>query len=602
MNPSLRDRLRSIGIFAGYSAFFVSALIAALVLTFPARQLKAYVESESRRAGVPVRIGEMSLRGLGGITLEDIDVKLPAKAAQEGSSARPPVDLHLDELRLDVALWRALWKREIEVRMNLLSGGGALEDGTLVLIPIGGDDASRVKDSGAKDGKDGKTGKTGNDSKDAPAAVRRGYAFELDLPVIDKLPLGKMGLGTAALAFQDKVNGNMDGLLSGSVRIHWGGTFEDATGDIQLTITDAVIKRPSIEIPKMGKLELADLRMGTFGAKITMAHKSEIAVLAGARGSEKSTAIAMEKVETFGRDIELVVEERSHVLIPPGPAGLKMATIQVHFVFALPKNDGKELAEADGAKNTAEGGPDEGSNGDEAGKGDVGGKAGKGGKGAKDSKETSGSDAARAKWSSILELAGDKLKPFTRNGYVGMTCSGLLARPNCTPDTPRVTVGTRRAAAAAAATGAPVEAADPVKPNAEVDAGAPPAEPAPVVAEPVPARPLPPSAPTPERIELRPAMQDNPQVPRAAPALGGPPRVEQNNEPNEQDEAAQGRGRDRPGTPAEANDEEQQNGEEQGGAREPQEEGEPGDERARPAVEGEGEGEPPAEEPEEPQQ
>ena len=96
MNPSLRDRLRSIGIFAGYSAFFVSALVAALVLTFPARQLKAYVESESRRAGVPVRIGEMSLRGLGGITLEDIDVKLPAKAAQEGSSARPPVDLHLD--------------------------------------------------------------------------------------------------------------------------------------------------------------------------------------------------------------------------------------------------------------------------------------------------------------------------------------------------------------------------------------------------------------------------------------------------------------------------------------------------------------------------
>ncbi|MCB9738839.1 MAG: type II secretion system protein GspN [Deltaproteobacteria bacterium] len=521
MDAAPRDRLRKVAVTSGYVTFFLLALVVAIVLTFPTRQLKGFIEGEARKAGYRLRIESLSLRGLGSATLEGVDVTFPEKKSggKDEDEASAPLSLHLDSLSLSVSLWRALSKREIDVSFDLEVGGGVLEGGHALLLPLGGKDPEPE----AKDAK----------GRGASPGPRRGYAIDLEVEAIDRLPLRKMGLDRAAFAFQKKLRGDLDGLLSGKMKVHYGGTMDDLRGEIDLTLTDAVLRNPSVELPKMGQLALTDLRMGTLTAKVTLDEKAKIAILKGARGSDKSTAIALEGVDVFGPDIELVVEERSHVLIPPGPAGMKLATLQVHFAFALPQSK-ESRAEKD----------DKGGAGDTADKGGAGDAADGGGKDGGGDAET----ADRAKWSSIMELAGDKLKPYIRSGYVGMTCTGALARPNCAPALPQVTVGTRRKARSEAAEKAKEDKADRPEPAsgatdraAAKDAeAAPPVEPR--VAEPPPGKP--------EQVELKPAMDAPPTLPRAAPALGGP-SVEQNNSPRFEPAAGRGRG-PRPSRPENA--------------------------------------------------
>jgi hypothetical protein len=573
MEAAPRERLRKVGITTGYVAFFFGALLVAMVLTFPTRQLKTFIEGEARKAGYRLRIEAMSLRGLGSATFEGVDLTMPPGKSKDGEEPAAPLSVHLDVLRLDVALWRALTKREFDVGFELEAGAGVLEGGRAVLRPLGGGAADDDKPADPK-----------ARGRAAAPKPRRGYAIDLTIEAMDHLPLRKMGLDRAAFAFQDKLRGDLDGLLSGSVTLHYGGTVEELDGAIDLTISDATLRQPSVELPKMGRLELTDLRMGTLTAKVTIDKKAKIAILKAARGSDKSTAVALEGVDIFGRDIELVVEERSHVLIPPGPAGSKLATLQVHFAFALPeaKDEGDKAGrKAKGDKADGDKTDGDKTDGEEVAK----------------AEEDAPSD--RAKWSSIMQLAGDKLEPFVRNGYVGMTCSGALARPNCAPSLPQVTVGTRRKARSAAAENA--DKKDNAKPEDKApegraagstdqppqDAGAVAPEPTPAAA-PVPGRP--------ENIEMKPAVRGVPTLPRPAPPLGGP-AVEQNNAPRFEPEG--GRARPprpaRPGRPTPADEE----GDEGGGGDEA-EEGAPergGDEAERPepeaeeGAEGEGEGE-----------
>ena len=146
MNPSVRERLQRAAVYCGYGAFFVAALLAALVLTFPTRQLQAYVEAQSRKAGMPLTIGEMSLRGLGGVTMEDVALHLPAKPGPDDQPGRPAIDLKFDRVRLDVAVWRALWRRELAVGVDVEAGEGALADGLVVFTPLSGAAAGREDD------------------------------------------------------------------------------------------------------------------------------------------------------------------------------------------------------------------------------------------------------------------------------------------------------------------------------------------------------------------------------------------------------------------------------------------------------------------------
>lgn len=407
------SRVRSIAIYAGYGLFFLAALLVSLVLTFPNRQLKGFVESQARKAGYPMVIEEMALTGLGGVALEGVDVTLPQPKGKNGKTklGGEPTVLHLDKLSASVALWPLISRQEVDADFSLAVDDGGIEDGHVIVrqgVTSGSGGGGRGKRS--RRGKRGKKGKKGA-KKEVAAKGKKGgkktTLIDLEIPSIDNLDLNKMGVASRALSFTNKVRGDLRGLLSGSISLHWEGTPEGAQGNIDLELTDAVLHNPAVAIDPTGPpLELRDLRLGVVTVKVRIDEKGRIALLKSKRGVDSSTAIHLAGVDIFGPDLELVAEERSHIIIPPGRSGMRQARMQVHLVFALPK-----------AKRSRK-------------------------KGGKSSEEGS----ARASWNMVREMMNGKFKRFMRSGYLGITCSGSLSRPTCVPSLPQVTVGTRKRA------------------------------------------------------------------------------------------------------------------------------------------------------------
>lgn len=71
----------------GYLLFFLAALVFFVYVTFPMEQVRGYVEYQAqKRLKMDVRIGELALKGLGGVELWDVVVVLPEKAKELSSA------------------------------------------------------------------------------------------------------------------------------------------------------------------------------------------------------------------------------------------------------------------------------------------------------------------------------------------------------------------------------------------------------------------------------------------------------------------------------------------------------------------------------------
>lgn len=473
--------------YAAYTLFFLLIMLVAIPWTFPTRQLRSYVTKQARQAGYPLEIEEIKLRGLGGVELSGVTVTLPGKPGEpvDGGGlgpGLPEVDLKVDRISAKIALLPVIFGRTMDIRFDIEAGGGTIEDGRV---------------------------------------VKKGEVFDFEIGKIDGLSLAGMGIGKRALGPQTSLLGDLDGKLGGKMQVHFGGSTDDMTGAVDLELADAILRSPELSI--QGGLRLQDLGVGTFTLKIRMNLKQNIAALSAMRGAEKATVLHIEQMQAEGDQLELITEETSHIMIPPGKAGWKAATLQLHFAFALPDKPSAK-------KKPAKEGDD---------------------KAAADSKdEKPVSD--RIKWASLLTLAGKKLQPFERGGFIGIGCTGQLSRPVCKPELPQVQVGVHGAAkadGAAPPAGAPVPGAVPVDPAAGTQpapapefqpVARPEPAPAPVPSPSAAQEAVPAPAPPPEPAqEQRPGGR--PQQPPAEaaqpPPAEGPPRRR-----GEGDEGGAGRG------------------------------------------------------------
>jgi len=473
------ERIKKVAIASGYVGFFVIALVFFLYFTFPTERLRGFVERQARTQGYELRIGSMQLAGVGGVVLENVDLVVPdGKAAKSGLSVEP---------------------------------GGAAPESDRKGPPKPGGPADEPPPGAAP--KDTAPKETVRDAKDDPArakaihidrievhlallralfaktidakidadigagevrgahVLRSKSRLEIDVPEIKNLPLKGNGLLERALKFQDKLNASLDGYVSGRIKFATEGGFQGAEGEAQLTIEGATLRVPVFNANGQ-PFQMTDLRMGTLTIKVRVAKKKDIPLLQGQRGPDDATALHIETFDTSGDDIEFTTEERSHVLVPAGEGGMKNALLQLHFAFAfqdLPpgkKPDGDKLA-----------------------------------------------------WKSAMNLMGDKLKPFERNGFVGMTCAGPLSKPDCRPSIPQVRVGVRKGAKEGdkGKEGEKPEAkGGEDKPGAKVEAQLPPA-PSPGSFKTVePPKPEPPPPPPPEKPPepKREEKQPEPPAPR----------------------------------------------------------------------------------------
>jgi type II secretion system protein N len=470
-----------------YSLFFMAILIVALPLTFPTRHLRGLLARAAAQQGYPLVIQDLRLGLLGGVDVLGIAMTLPGKVGEPGEGGQPgpstpEVTLQIDRISARVALL-SLLSGKVDVRFDIEAGGGKVEGGRF---------------------------------------VRMGDAFDLDIEQIAEMSLADMGIGPRLLPAQH-MSGALEGELSGKVQVHFGGTTEDLTGAVELDLADALLRAPRLTM--QGGLDLADLALGTVHLKVKMNLKQQLAALAQERGGDKDTIIHIEQLEATGEQVDILTEETSHVRIPPGKLGWKQAQIQLHFAFAL--------------RDPAKAKPADKGDSEETAKADGGGKDGKDAAAAKSAE----ANKDRLQWASVLTMAGSKLKPFERGGFIGVSCTGPVARPQCKLDIPRVSTGTRAAGALRPEGGAPptpaggTDGAD----KGSDRAGAVEAPPPPVEFRPVPRLEAPvPQTPPPEIPQAPP-----PPIPEPQPEpTGRPPAVEQGGDdaarrPQQQDPPAE---------------------------------------------------------------
>ncbi|MSP93071.1 MAG: type II secretion system protein GspN [Myxococcales bacterium] len=458
---SMRDhpRVRAAAGWAGYVGFFALVLVLAVPATFPARQAKLYLTKRAAAAGFPLKIDDLRLGLLGRIEVAGLALTLPGREgeAQDGGApglSVPEVTLKVARLDGRVALLPLLGKA-LDVSFEAEAGGGTIEDGHFSM---------------------------------------KGEAFDVEIGKIAGLSLAQMGIGPRLLAATRTVGGDLDGALGGALKVHYGGSPEDLTGTVDLDMTDAELLRPEIAVKGQGVVRVQDLGLGTVTLKIRMALKQNVAVLAAQRGQEKATVIHIEALEAQGGQVELLTEETSHVLIPPGKTGFKAASLNLHFAFAVNNKAPARKAKA-GAPEAANAGAD--GTPDAADKGKA-----PGDKTAAAARAVT-APTEGAQLATLLAGLEKVLKPFERNGYVGVSCTGPLLRPQCRLEIPAVAVGTRRAAGDGPP---PPPTADAAKP-----AGDTPVEPA---AEGAAA----PESTPPAAADFRPAMRPDEVPPGVVPA------------------------------------------------------------------------------------
>jgi type II secretion system protein N len=469
---SLRDRprLQNAAKWTGYVLFFGLVLLFALPWTFPSRQLRNFAIKQAAAQGYVLDIGHIGLRGLGGVEIEGLQLTLPGKDQElkEGGAmdlALPEATLQIERLQAKIALFPLLG-RTVDVVFEMDAGGGTVEGGRI---------------------------------------VRKGEALDVEVAKIAGVSLSEMGLGTRLLGSTRQVGGDLEGDLSGAVKIHYGGSTDDLTGAVDLDMQDAILRAP--EVAFQGGIKLTDLALGQVTIKVKMNLKQHVAVLASQGGQDKATVIHVEKLEALGDNLELVTEETSHVLIPPGKQGFKAARIQLHFAFAV---HDKPTAQKKG--------DDKGDEGDKADKG---------------AKEEAKAPNDRANLAVALGMFKNKIAPFERNGFIGVTCTGPLLRPQCKLDVPHVTAGTRGHAAEGGGGGAPPPL--PVADQAKPPEGEKPAE-----GEAAPPAPSP--EPPNENVEFKPAVrEDTPAQPAPPPPAAEPAPAEAQPPPTEAHPSQEGR-------------------------------------------------------------
>ncbi|HAN32535.1 MAG TPA: type II secretion system protein GspN, partial [Myxococcales bacterium] len=295
------SRLQKTARWSGYGLFFLVALLVSLILNFPNRQLKGFIEGQARKAGYPLAIESLRLSGLSSMTIKGVKVTLPAGKAKPGKPGLPSATLRLDEVNASTALWPLITRSEIDATLDARLGGGSIQQGRLNI---------RQGPSQAQS-----AGKKGRNKKKGKVKGRSALLLDIDIPSIEGVDLQQLGISSRMLGFTTKVGGALDGTLSGSMNLHWEGRPDGAKGNIDLELTDALLRSPTVAIDAKGPpLALQDLRLGVLTLKVRIDEKGRINLLKSKRGVDSATAIHLAGVDIFGPDIELVAEERSHII------------------------------------------------------------------------------------------------------------------------------------------------------------------------------------------------------------------------------------------------------------------------------------------------
>lgn len=217
-------------------------------------------------------------------------------------------------------------------------------------------------------------------------------ASELSIEAIEGVRLGAEGL------FKGLVGYDLRGVLAGTVALSWNAAVGTVEGSIDIALSGAKVVAPTIPTRQLGPIVLSDLDLGELQLKLAAGREGDVAPKKGRgrRETEDTTAIVFEDVGASGADVEVQFDDASVIRMMPGTP-FDRATMDVHLAvhFTDAFFDRSVTAE----------------------------------------------DGTTSQPNKILRMAlqqDAKLRSATRDGVLGIACRGLVSKPDCRPEPPRV--------------------------------------------------------------------------------------------------------------------------------------------------------------------
>ncbi len=339
-----------------YSTYFTVALIGFVYLSIPTDKVRKYVQVHaSRQLKMKVKIDDLKLRGITGVTLAGIMVeipippdaipgeveeeepapvpgkrprarppgapgdKAPPKKAEEPEPEEAPAEaappaltnppglLMIDELKLDVNTLELLRKQPLAASINAaFTGGGSLEGASVV----------------AADG-----------------------GWDVDLGEMTGIDLGPMRVFKKLLGID--INTRLSGGLEMAYR---AGGLPNSTAKLSLQLTDTVIPHLPLKIPPspdpLG--EAFDVRVGEITIEARLDKASKLPGGHARRSGKEPTVLLLEKLSARGEHIEIDLDPaQKHTLTMQGP---KLAGALVNFKLVVHFTDAFFAWKGDGVR------------------------------------------------------------------------------------------------------------------------------------------------------------------------------------------------------------------------------------------------------------
>ncbi|MGM0576683.1 MAG: type II secretion system protein GspN [Myxococcota bacterium] len=203
--------------------------------------------------------------------------------------------------------------------------------------------------------------------------------------------------------FERATSYDVRGILGGTFDVTRGPAASQIEGAVDVALSDARIAEPVIPTKQLGPVQLTDIRLGELQLKLRAGKASELGMSRKGRYADQ-TIIHFTDVGANGPDLKIEFHDSSVIRLREGQP-MKQAMLDVHFAVKFTDSFIDMRVEDD--------------------------------------------DGRMSQPNKFLRMAFRQdagLRSAMRDGVLGITCRGVLARPDCNPEAPRIRGGFKKRA------------------------------------------------------------------------------------------------------------------------------------------------------------
>ncbi len=260
MNKAVQQKLTMVGRISGYVLLALVVFVVGFRVSFPATVIADLLEQQADRAGIHLKLGDASLSGIAGLSLQDVEV-----GTRQGDFR-----MHFDRLDASAGLF-SLAAGKPHISLEARAGNGHI----------------------------------------GPVDVKK-TATDLDVTIheIKDFPLDKVPVKVGRLMATIKKG-------KGHFRYAIRGGLYQSRGQLDMELVHTGLLNPAINIPGFGKFKLTSIDLGRLNVRIEVGRRADLKALRKYRGMRSvERVINISRLIVNGRDLKLMASPTSTVTIP----------------------------------------------------------------------------------------------------------------------------------------------------------------------------------------------------------------------------------------------------------------------------------------------